>query len=87
MIDQSYQDDTQLFDDSKSPITRVQFEIRFKTFQNQLKEITKRTGRLAPPQLNNVELVIPDHRLIDSGIGSDVLQGLYLGTTKVSSLP
>ena len=83
MQEQSKQDDNELVDNNNSPITRVQFEVRFKAFQNQLREITKITGRLAPPQLNDVELTVPDRRIVSAGVGSDVLQGVYLGTTKV----
>ena len=86
MQEQSKQDDDKLVDDNNSPISRVQFEVRFKAFQNQLREITKVTGRLAPPQLNDAELAVPDRRIIAAGVGSDVLQGFYLGTTKVLSL-
>ena len=86
MQEQSKQDDNELVDNNNSPITRVQFEVRFKAFQNQLREITKITGRLAPPQLNDVELAVPDRRIVSAGVGSDVLQGVYLGKTKVLRL-
>ena len=83
MLEQSKHDDSELVDHNNSPITRVQFEVRFKAFQSQLREITKTTGLLAPPQLNDAELAVPDRRIIAAGVGSDVLQGFYLGTTKV----
>ena len=83
MLEQSKHDDSELVDDNNSPITRVQFEVRFKAFQSQLREITKTTGRLAPPQLNDAEVSVPDRRIVSAGVGSDVLQGFYLGKTKV----
>ena len=86
MLEQSKHDDSELVDDRNSPITRVQFEVRFKAFQSQLREITKTTGRLAPPLLNDAELSVPDRRIVSAGVGSDVLQGVYLGKTKVLCL-
>ena len=83
MHQQSFKDDSELVDENDNPLTRVQFEIRFKGFQDQLRENTKFTRRSLPPQLDDSELIIRDHRIVGSGVGSDVVQGIYLGKTKV----
>ena len=83
MHQQSFKEDSELVDENNNPLTRIQFEIRFKGFQDQLREMTKFTRRSLPPQLDDSELTILDHRPVGSGVGSDVVQGTYLGKTKV----
>ncbi|KAI0093226.1 kinase-like domain-containing protein [Irpex rosettiformis] len=85
MQKQSFKGDEELFDENNNKLTRVEFEIRFRALQTQLKEMVNNTGRSAHPQISNAELEIPNPQtVVGSGLGTTVIQGFFLGETVVA---
>ncbi len=89
MQEMSFRNDEDLRDEANTRITRIQFETRFRYFQDQLKEIENQIGRKGPPKLDVSELkIFRDIPAIGSQDGSitEVFHGSYLGTVRVRCL-